>query len=105
MRTRAHGGPRAIRRPVADDPRLRLDVLVNRAREVLDAVALLPLDRGLLGAAGALTEPGLRVLDAIHVTAAVDLSPLDAFLSYDERQAAAARLAGLRTVSPGACPP
>lgn len=97
--------PRAIRRAVADDPRLPLDVLVNRAGEVLDAVALLPLDRGLLGAAGALTEPGLRALDAIHVTAAVDLSPLDAFLSYDERQAAAARLAGLRTVSPGACPP
>jgi hypothetical protein len=35
------------------------------------------------------------------VAAAVDLSPLDAFVSYDERQAAAARLAGLRTVRPG----
>jgi hypothetical protein len=34
--------------------------------------------------------------------AAVDLSLLDAFVRYDERQAAAARLAGLRTVSPGA---
>jgi predicted nucleic acid-binding protein len=94
--------PRAIRRAVADDPRLPLDILVDRAGEVLDAVALLPLDRGLLAAAGALTEPGLRALDAIHVTAAVDLSPLDAFVSYDERQSAAARLAGLRTVSPGA---
>src|SRR5438093_578326 len=42
-----------------------------------------------------------RALDAIHVAAAVDLSPLDAFVTYDERQAAAARLAGLRTVAPG----
>jgi hypothetical protein len=40
-------------------------------------------------------------LDAIHVAAAVDLSPLDAFVSYDERQSAAAWLAGLRTVQPG----
>jgi hypothetical protein len=94
--------PRAIRRAAADDPELPLDVLIDRAGELLDAVALLPLDRGLLEAAGALAEPGLRALDAIHVTAAVDLSPLDAFVGYDERQAAAARLAGLRTVSPGA---
>jgi hypothetical protein len=35
------------------------------------------------------------------VAAAADLSPLDAFVSYDERQAAAARLAGLRTITPG----
>jgi hypothetical protein len=36
------------------------------------------------------------------VIAAVALSPLDAFVTYDERQAAAARLADLRTLSPGA---
>jgi uncharacterized protein len=93
--------PRAIRRAVAHDPRLPLDLLIERAGEVLDAVALLPLDRPLLLAAGALAEPALRTLDAIHVAAAVDISPLDAFVSYDERQAAAARLAGLRTVHPG----
>ena len=75
---------------------------MTRAAETLDAVALLPLDRGLLLAAGALDEPALRALDAIHVAAAVVLSPLDAFVTYDERQAAAARLAGLRTVAPGA---
>jgi len=74
--------------------------LLERAGEVLDAVALLPLDRALLLAAGALAEPALRALDAIHVAAAVDLAPIDAFVSYDERQAAAARLAGLRHVRP-----
>ena len=92
--------PRAIRRAVADDPRLTLRPLLRKASEVLDAVALLPLDRRVLLAAGALVEPALRALDAIHVAAAQSLSPLDAFVSYDERQSAAARLAGLRTVSP-----
>ncbi len=94
--------PRAIRRAVADDPRLPLDVLLTRAGELLDALALRPLDSALLAAAGALSEPVLRALDAIHVTAAIDVSPTDAFVSYDERQSAAARLVGLRTVSPKA---
>ena len=75
---------------------------MSRAGEILDAVGLLPLDRALLLAAGAFAEPALRALDAIHVAAAVDVSPVDAFVSYDERQAAVARLAGLRTMSPGA---
>jgi predicted nucleic acid-binding protein len=92
--------PRAIRRAAAHDPRLPLELLIARAGETLETLALLPLDRALLVAAGALAETALRALDAIHVAAAVDLSPLDAFVSYDERQAAAARLAGLRTVAP-----
>jgi len=94
--------PRAIRRAVASDPGLPLETLLSLAGELFDALALLPLDRDLLSAAGAVSEPALRSLDAIHVIAAVALSPLDAFVTYDERQAAAARLAGLRTLSPGA---
>lgn len=93
--------PRAIRRAAARDPRLTLDVLIQRADETLDGVALLPAGRALLLAAGALAEPALRALDAIHLAAAVDLAPIDGFVTYDERQAAAARLVGLRTVSPG----
>lgn len=93
--------PRAIRRAVMHEPELPLDLLVERAGELLDAIALRPLDSPLLAAAGALVEPALRALDAIHVASAVDLDPVDAFLTYDERQAAAARLVGLRTVAPG----
>ena len=93
--------PRAIRRAALHDPRLPIDLLIARAGDTLDALALLPLDRDLLATAGALAEPALRALDAIHVAAAASLSPLDAFVSYDERQAAAARLAGIRTVAPG----
>jgi predicted nucleic acid-binding protein len=94
--------PRAIRRASALDPRLDPGRLMARAGEVVDALGLLPLERALLMAAGALSEPALRALDAIHVAAAIDLAPVDAFVTYDERQAAAARLAGLRTMSPGA---
>jgi uncharacterized protein len=94
--------PRAIRRAAAQEPRLPLDNLLGRASDLLEAVALLPLDRELLVAAGAITEPALRSLDALHVIAAVAVSPVDGFVSYDERQAAAARLAGLRTLAPGA---
>jgi uncharacterized protein len=93
--------PRAVRRAADDDPRLPRDALLERAGALLDAVALRPLDRPLLLAAGALDEPALRALDAIHVASAVDLHPIDAFVTYDERQAAAARLAGLRTMAPG----
>ena len=68
---------------------------------MLDAIGLRPVDRQLLLGAGALAEPALRTLDAIHVAAAIDLFPHDGFISYDERQSAAARLAGLRTFAPG----
>ena len=93
--------PRAIRRASSANPALPAEALLERAGEVVDALGLLPLDRGVLETAGALSEPALRALDAIHITAAIDLSPLDAFVTYDERQGAAARLGGLRTVSPG----
>ena len=93
--------PRAVRRAVDHDPRLPLDLLLQRAGELLEALGLVPLDRAILAAAGAITEPALRALDAIHVAAAVDIRPFDAFVTYDERQAAAARLAGLRTTAPG----
>lgn len=93
--------PRAVRRAIAQDPTLPGDVLLNRAGELIDALALHPLDRALLAGAGALAEPALRALDAIHVASAVSLDPIEAFVTYDERQAAAARLAGLRTMAPG----
>jgi len=93
--------PRAVRRAVAQDPELPLDLLLKRAGELIDVLALRPLDRALLAGAGALAEPALRALDAIHVASAVDLDSIEAFVTYDERQAAVVRLAGLRTMAPG----
>jgi uncharacterized protein len=94
--------PRAVRRAAARDSALSLDLLLKRAGRLVDALSLRPVDRDLLAGAGAITEPALRTLDAVHVVSAVGLSPIDAFVTYDERQAAAARLSGLRTVAPGA---
>lgn len=92
--------PRAIRRAIVHDARLPTQLLLDRTGALLDAVALLPLDRALLLVAGAIEEPALRALDAIHVAAAAAASPDAVFISYDERQAAAARLTGLRTIAP-----
>lgn len=92
--------PRAIRRAVGQDPQLSLEALIEQAVAVLDAFALAPIEHAVLIAAGALQEPALRALDAIHVSTALQLSPVDAFVTYDERQSAAARLVGLRTVAP-----
>lgn len=94
--------PRAIRRGLAQESRATLEGALERAGDVLGSVGLLPLDRAVLGVAGALDEPALRALDAIHVAAAADLAPIDAFVTYDERQAAVARLAAMRTMAPGA---
>ncbi len=71
------------------------------ARELLRDVVMLPLTRPILERAGALQPPALRSLDAIHVAAALALGArLDAVVTYDERQAAAARAHRLRVESP-----
>jgi len=94
--------PRAVRRATAAGRRLSLDRLLERTDETLDAVALVPVDRDLLLTAGSLDEPAIRALDAIHICSALVALPHDGVVTYDERQAALARLAGLRTVAPGA---
>lgn len=45
--------------------------------------------------------PELRSLDAVHVATALSLDVDLDFVTYDDRQAAAARVAGLRVVQPG----
>lgn len=94
--------PRALQRKAVERPRFQLEQALQRAAEVLDSLALRPVDDSLLIGAGLLDEPLLRSLDAIHVAAALFLAPVDAFVTYDRRQAAAARRAGLQTVAPGA---
>ncbi|MBK8294883.1 MAG: type II toxin-antitoxin system VapC family toxin [Solirubrobacterales bacterium] len=93
--------PRAVHRAVSIDSALPLDQLIEQAGEVIEALALRAVDRHILSGAGAIAEPALRTLDAVHVASAISLSLVEAFVTYDERQAAVARLAGLRTLSPG----
>ena len=81
-------------------PRARLS---DRARLVLDGVALLGLDQDILEKAAGLAPAELRTLDAIHIASALTLGKdLLAFVTYDERQLAAAGKAGLPLVQPGA---
>ena len=94
--------PRALRRTSATRADLPLEPLMRRAEAQLDEIALRSVDESLLIGAGLLAEPNLRSLDAIHLVTALHLYPIDAFVTYDKRQAAVARLAGLQAVSPGA---
>lgn len=59
--------PRALQRIAAADPKFSLRPALRRAGELIEALALYPVD---------------------------------AFVTYDERQAAAARLAGLKAIAP-----
>lgn len=55
--------------------------------------------------AGRIRLPALRSLDAIHLASAQCLHhQLEAFITYDTRQASAARQLGLTVLSPGAAP-
>lgn len=65
--------------------------------------SVVPLDvDGIVAASAASVPPvTLRTLDAIHLASARDLQPdLDAFVTYDDRLAEAARSAGLPVIRP-----
>jgi predicted nucleic acid-binding protein len=93
--------PRALRRIAFEGSPVPLSQLLERADELLEGVTTAPVEPLLLEASGEIEEPGLRTLDAVHVVTALYLEPIDAFVTYDVRQAASARLAGLATVAPG----
>jgi hypothetical protein len=94
--------PRALRRIAATERNVDLAACLRKAETLLEVIALHTVDRPTLRRAGRRFEPHLRSLDAIHVMTALELRPIEAFMTYDKRQAAAARKAGLPTVSPGA---
>jgi predicted nucleic acid-binding protein len=92
--------PRAILR-LATTIRAPRRRFARRLEVILEGVALLPLEREVLRQAGTFDAPFLRALDAIHLAAALRVAEaIDGFVSYDERQIEAARLAGLPVVSP-----
>lgn len=75
---------------------------LDDAAQILAAAAKIRLTASLLIQAGELA-PGsaVRSLDAIHTVAAKSLgAACRSFITYDKRQAEAARLAGLTVVAP-----
>lgn len=78
------------------DPR-RLDA----TKALLGAVNLTEIDGAIRRAAGDLTDPGVRSLDAIHLATALSLGDrCGAFFAYDERLIVAARAHGLPVTVP-----
>lgn len=75
--------------------------MLRTVSKVIAATALMPLNRQIAISASDIDVPGLRALDAIHIATALALPDTDGFVTYDERQAAAARLCGLDVFAPG----
>jgi predicted nucleic acid-binding protein len=68
---------------------------------ILSDVEIIELDRRIAGLAADLEPALVRTLDAIHIATAMALVPdLDAFVTYDDRMAEAARALGLPVVRP-----
>jgi hypothetical protein len=77
--------------------------LLPRMDDVLSSLTLLRIDHELLRLAGTIGPPRLRSLDAIHLASALSIGDYpEAFITYDERLADAARAAGLNVLTPGA---
>ena len=63
---------------------------------------LLALDEDVRRVAAGIAPAALRSIDAIHVATALSIADRDLeFVTYDDRQAEAARAAGLKVVQPG----
>jgi uncharacterized protein len=94
--------PRAIRGRADTDPDVDLALSLARSEVILQKVELHPISPLTLWRAGRFFEPHLGSLDAIHLMTALNARPIDAFVTYDLRQAEAAQVAGLNVRSPGA---
>jgi predicted nucleic acid-binding protein len=71
--------------------------LVDRT---LASVEIVELDQSIAGRAATIGPAELRTLDAIHLATALEIGPIDAFVTYDDRLAEAARGIGLPVVRP-----
>lgn len=73
-----------------------------QVRSVLEAVDTVALTRGMLDEAGRLAPASLRSFGAIHLAVALSFGDdLETFVTYDERLASAAALAGVTVDAPG----
>jgi hypothetical protein len=75
---------------------------IRRADDVLQTTTLIRLDTALMRLADHVGPPMIRSLDAIHLAAALSIGDYpDAFITYDDRLAAAARTLKLNVLQPG----
>ncbi len=84
---------RAVRRVGGD---------ASRAGSVLEGIALVPIDGGIVRAAASLAPETLRTLDAIHLATVLSLADdVDRLITYDARLAEAASASGVEVAAPG----
>jgi predicted nucleic acid-binding protein len=87
----------AIRVARRVDERSLLGVVLG----LLDRIAMIQIDASAFQRAGYVGTPRLRSLDALHIAAAQELgADLSGVVAYDEHLIAAAKEAGLPTISP-----
>lgn len=67
---------------------------------VIDRLEVFELDLDVERRASVVPPASLRTLDAVHIATALAIPGLDSFVTYDDRQADAARLVGLPVVRP-----
>ncbi len=78
---------------------IRLDIPLDRVHAVAQAFTTVRLTEAVLQLAGHLPYRHLRTLDSIHIASALTVEA-GALITYDARQADAARLEGLRVDDP-----
>ncbi len=94
--TTSHVGAIETRRAVAR----KVDAL-EQVDGIFRSVVIVQLDKAIGRIAATLSPASLRTLDAIHLATALALiDELDAFVTYDDRLADAARSVGLPVVRP-----
>ncbi len=87
--------PRALRRVAPD--------ALPAVAQTFARLYRVEIDAAIRADAGALADPDLRSLDAIHLATARAMgAELEAFVSYDRRLLRAGEALGLPTASPGA---
>jgi len=75
--------------------------VVDRLEKELSGVTLIRLEEAVQTLAGAIGPPRLRSLDAIHLASALSVGDYpEAFVTYDDRLADAARAVGLNVLMP-----
>jgi uncharacterized protein len=75
--------------------------LTERARAIISTLDVIALESAHLERVGGMLPAGLRTLDALHLAVALDLGPrLLGLITYDDRQAQAAREHAIRVVCP-----
>ena len=87
---------------VARTVRRRTDIPEPDLTALWSPVSFIELDSLIAALAASLLPAALRSLDAIHLATAITAGPSAAFVTYDDRLAAAARANGLKVESPGA---